>query len=514
MLPILPPIQVTGCKMEPSETGQALPPQAVIRFALTPGAAAALARHKLLEAPATPPRAQNLAEAWFDTPGLTLLRHGFALSTAKARRGHVQMLRQAGECVSAPIPGPAPDPAALPPAQAEALAALVADEALQLAFSLRTRRLTRRAGRVTLRFESGALQAGAERQGFCELELNGPAAETYALALALAEEQPLILQPASLAQRGMWAVGVARPGAVKAGPGLTGAICLDDAITALTQSCLSQFTANWPGFAAGAEVEVVHQMRVAMRRLRSVLGLFNRAFAVPGFAAFREEAKRIAATMGEARNWDVFTAMLQDGPVRALPHEPGFAVLLSQCAAFRAMGYAHVRAVLADPATTRFLLTVELFLARHGWRNGLPPEALTILAAPARDFAAPQLARLHRKVRKRGRHLAHLSAHDRHLTRIELKKLRYATDLFGGLFEGRGRVKTYANAAADLQEVLGTLNDLATAQALLARLDSATPETARASGIALGWCAHADCASAKPLGRSWKAFTGAKLFTG
>jgi triphosphatase len=489
-------------------------PPASVRFTLSPAAAAALAQHRLLDVPATPPRAKNLVEDWFDTPGLALLRHGYALSLVKARRGFLQSLCQGEVRATAPIPGPTPDLAAIPPEQAEPLAALLQDETLAPVLTTRIKRLTRQAGAVELRFETGFILTAHGKQPVCELELRGPGQELYRLAMALQDEHELLLQPTSLLQRGIWAVGAARPGAVKAGPGLAGAICLDDAVAALTQSCLTQFSANWPAFYSGAAVESVHQMRVAMRRLRSVLGLFNRAFAAPEFRAFRDEAKRIATIMGEARNWDVFSALLREGPVQAFPHEPGFAALLDQCAANRASGYEQVRALLADPATTRFLLTLEFFLARHGWRNGLEAEALTGLTAPVQNFAVSNLERLHRKVRKRGKHLVQLGAHERHLTRIELKKLRYAADLFGGLFEARGRVRAYNRATAELQEELGLLNDLATAHELLGRLDGTTPDRARAIGIVLGWCAHAANANDKQLAKSWRDFTGAKLFTG
>jgi len=158
------------------------------------------------------------------------------------------------------------------------------------------------------------------------------------------------------------------------------------------------------------------------------------------------------------------------------------------------------------------VLTVEAFLARHGWRNGVPAEALDTLTAPVLDFATANLLRLHRKVRKRGKHILSLTPHDRHLVRIELKKLRYAADLFGGLFTARNKVKQYAETAAGLQEELGNLNDLATARELLDRLDGSKPDTARAIGIVLGWCAHSALADDAVLEKRWKAFTSTKSF--
>jgi len=489
------------------------PPTATIRFTLT-AAAAAIAENPALDAPASPLRGRNLTETWYDTPSLTLLRHGFELSITRTRRGHAQTLRHGETSITAAIPEAIPDAAAFGPGWDEPLAELLQSEPLTPAFTTQIKRLTRRAGPVELHFETGHIQTATEKLPLRELELHGPAADTYQLALTLAEQHGLTLQPASLTQRGIWATGATRPSIVKAGPGLTGPICLDDAVVALTQSCLTQFTANWPVFAQGTEVEAVHQMRVAMRRLRSVLGLFNRTFSAPDFCAFRDEAKRIANLMGEARNWDVFTALLRAGPLTSFPHEPGFAPMLQQCADYRAAGYGAVRNLLADPATTIFLLRIEVFLARHGWRNGLPVEALADLTAPAQNFAAANLTRLHRKVRKTGKHLMRTGAHERHLTRIELKKLRYAADLFGGLFEGHGKIRKYNRTAAQLQEELGLLNDLATAEVLLARLDGSTPDKARAIGIVLGWCAHAASADDKQLAKRWKSFTETKPFTG
>lgn len=497
--------------MDPSETEPAS--SVILRFTLNAADFTAIAQSNLLDTPEKIARGRRIAETFMDTADFTLAHSGVSLSLTKARRGYVQSLRWDGAVVDAPVPEAAPDLARFGPEWAAQLPELLQGVALLPVFSTAIKRVIRHAGEVELRFENGAIQAGASKLPVRELELRGQAEPVYRLALALADGFTLQLQPASLAARGAWAAGAPGPKAVKAGPGLTSAPSLDEAVVALTQSCLTQFTANWPAFALGDEVNAVHQLRVAMRRLRSVLGLFNREFASSEFSAFRNEAKRLANLMGEARNWDVFTALLNHGPAAAFPHEPGFAGLFGQCAQLRAAGYAAVRAMLADPGTTRFLLAIELFLARRGWRNGLEIAALPGLAAPAKGFAATNLARLHRKVRKRGRHLMRIGAHERHLVRIELKKLRYAADLFGGLFEARGKIRAYTATAAALQEELGLLNDLATARELLGRLDGETPERARAVGIVLGWTAQAALADDRTLAKSWKAFGESKPFT-
>lgn len=487
-------------------------PMQILRFLATGEILAALPGSTLLDTPPTQPRAKRATQHYYDSPDFTLARHRVFLHMAKTRRGHRLELHMPGVEMAADIPGATPDLAALGPDCEAAITTLLDGAALHPVFTTDIKRLTRRASEVEVALETGTIQAGAEKQLVKEVVLSGPGWALFPFALMLTKKFPMQLQANSLPGRGVQLAGAPAPKQMKAGTGLTGTPSLDEAVVDLTQSCLSQFLANWPAFYRGDEVGAVHQMRVSMRRLRSVLGLFNRTFPSAEFSGFRAEAKRIANVMGEARNWDVFLELLHDGPAAAFTAEPGMAAILEQCRLYREAGYEAVHSLLADPATSRFVLTVEAFLARHGWRNGVPVEALDSLTAPALDFAAANLLRLHRKVRKRGKHIVTLPPHERHLVRIELKKLRYAADLFGGLFEARGKVKQYTVAAAGLQEELGHLNDLATARELLDRLDGAKPDAARAIGIILGWCAHSAMADDALLEKRWKAFTGTKPF--
>ncbi len=487
-------------------------PVQTLRFLASAEVLSALSDNSLLDTPPTPVRGRRLTQHYYDTPDFALARHRVLLRMSKTRRGHHLELSTPEGDAAADIPGATPDLAALGPDWEAAVATLLDGAAVHPVFTTDIKRVTRHAGEVEVGLETGTIQAGAEKLHIKEVVLSGPGLALFPFALALTKKFPMQLQADSVAGRGAQLAGAPAPRQVKAGAGLTGTPSLDEAVVDLTQSCLSQFLANWPAFYRGDEIGAVHQMRVAMRRLRSVLGLFSRAFPAAELAGFRNEARRIANVMGEARNWDVFMQLLHDGPAAAFTTEAGMAAILDQCRRYREAGYEAVHALLADPATSRFVLTVESFLARHGWRNGVPAEALDTLTAPALDFATANLLRLHRKVRKRGKRILSLSPHDRHLVRIELKKLRYAADLFGGLFSARNKVKQYSETAAGLQEELGHLNDLATARELLDRLDGGKPDTVRAIGIVLGWCAHSALADDTVLEKRWKAFTGTKPF--
>ncbi len=459
-------------------------------------------------------RGQKRVETWFDTPERALGRAGLRLSIVRRVRGWRLRLQTPTALLEVPAPSAVPLPAALGPEWAESLGALIAETPLEPQFTAELKRVTAGQVGVSVTLETGTLATETAKLPVSALVVEGPEALAAKTALALAAEHDLRLDPEPLPARGTRLVTDAPPPVMRAGPGLSGHPSLDDAVILLLRACLTQFTANWQAFFTGDAVNAIHQMRVAMRRLRSVLGLFARHLPAPEFAGFRAEAKHIAATMGEARNWDVFTALLKSGPGQIFGAEPGFAELYAQCAEQRAQGYQAVEALLTSQGPTLFVLALEEFLARRGWRGALPPESLPSLAAPATGFATLQLTRLHRKVRKRGKHLRHLPAAARHLLRIELKKLRYATDLFGGLYEPKSRVRAYAEAAAALQEELGTLNDLATAQTLLARLGQSSLPAARAAGIVTGWCAHAALAADRPLLKRWQDFLAAKPFAG
>jgi CHAD domain-containing protein len=76
---------------------------------------------------------------------------------------------------------------------------------------------------------------------------------------------------------------------------------------------------------------------------------------------------------------------------------------------------------------------------------------------------------LHQRSRRFIASAQRLSQHDpqqRHLLRIEAKRMRYAVDGFAALFPGK-RVRAFLDPLKDLQRALGDANDAAVAARLL-----------------------------------------------
>jgi triphosphatase len=356
--------------------------------------------------------------------------------------------------------------------------------------------------------DSGFLFAGERREPLREIELelkSGPSAALFAYGLEVVEALPVRLCVESKAERASRLLSPEPPAPVRAhSPSLTPETPLEEAIGALLRNCLSQFLGNHPALASGDGVEAVHQMRVAMRRLRSALGLFNRVSPCTEFDDLRAESKRIASALGEARDWDVFVETLRSGLLPRFPDEPGFQGLLRAAEARADAGRAAVLRISGDKATTRFALVLERLVAERGWRSAADDERLRRLAEPVVGFAGTSLDRLDRKLRKRGRHFRSLTPEARHALRIGLKHMRYATEFFRSLFHPASAAERYARKAAALQDLLGELNDAAIALRLIRELDSrASPDIAYAAGAAAGWCARASVGDERALAKAW-----------
>jgi CHAD domain-containing protein len=117
------------------------------------------------------------------------------------------------------------------------------------------------------------------------------------------------------------------------------------------------------------------------------------------------------------------------------------------------------------------------------------------------------------KFRKRGAALREATPEARHAARIAAKRLRYATEFFASLYSPK-RVKRYIGALEDIQDTLGQLNDLATAERLLADAASGgdNASDARTVGVVTGWCAATASQALAQLDKDWKRFKSAREF--
>src|SRR5438477_12156874 len=66
------------------------------------------------------------------------------------------------------------------------------------------------------------------------------------------------------------------------------------------------------GVRRGLDIEFVHRMRVASRRLRSALGIFDACLTEGGLGGFKKPIRRITRELGAARDLDVQIEFLNE----------------------------------------------------------------------------------------------------------------------------------------------------------------------------------------------------------
>jgi inorganic triphosphatase YgiF len=523
----------------------AAPHEIELKLRLPSAAVATLLRHPVVRAlKRGRARTESLSGTYFDTDDWRLARDGIAVRIHQAGRRYVQSVK--GPATGAAGGGLAtrpehewtlPSSGHMPPLDLVAIGATpfgkhIAKAAGKASFGARFATEVRRTT-IPLAFPDGTMALlcidvgevhcpppQQSRAALCEVEIEleaGDPQRLFELALALLNDLPLAVEARSKAERGhALATGTApRPALAQEVP-LPDGIDAAGAMAAIVCNCLRQIEANADGLLADDDPEWVHQMRVGVRRLRSCFALARRHLPPAAIGHVEDDLRWLAAALGPARDLDVFTLETLPAMHDASRHavagasafEDALGPLESRARTQLTTARREARDAVASKRFTRLLLAGGALAAtpRLGAPEGSAEAAL--LAEPATEFAAKVLARRHRKLAKGIERLVAMAPGERHRMRILAKRLRYATEFFAPLFPGR-RARAYRKALADLQAVLGRLNDAAVATALAAELgDPASPGAA----MVAGWAAAQGEGAAKTLDRVQRAFVDADPF--
>lgn len=300
-------------------------------------------------------------------------------------------------------------------------------------------------------------------------------------------------------------------------------INVSDAFRLTIVQCRWHVAANAAVYVESGEPEAIHQLRVGLRRLRVALVSFGAEFRTPQFEAVRLRAKDIAHRLAPARDLDVFVSELLEPAASANGSQEGFAVLRRRAEDARQRAFADALSVVSGSRLGALMRDVSDVADGRGWpfppHHG--PGALTGIgaySAPARATAQRILAHRYKQARKHARHLDRLSSPERHALRIELKKLRYAAEFFVPFFDA-GQARKFLSRLGRMQDVLGTVNDVAVARNILEVLvgvseptEVSANEVSFAAGLIYGW--HLERAAhtwREAVGR-WKKFSRARTF--
>ncbi len=229
------------------------------------------------------------------------------------------------------------------------------------------------------------------------------------------------------------------------------------AVREILTVCAEDFERHRARLMRSDDPEGPHGARVALRRLRTALDAFRPILRRRHRRAVAQEARALFRRLGELRDADVLCDTAANDVTRT--------VLAQEATQQRA----RVRAELTAAGAEGFAERVDALTKGARWSRRRTRRRV---ARPVERSAAEALQNAWGAARAHGKSVAAMDTEARHGFRKDLKALRYLTDFFAPLWPGR-RQRRFLARLKRLQEALGTLNDLAVAEARLGAEGSA-----------------------------------------
>ena len=212
---------------------------------------------------------------------------------------------------------------------------------------------------------------------------------------------------------------------------------------------------------ADRDIEDIHALRVASRRLRATLRLLAPVAPTAKLRPAQKMIRRLALAAGVVRDHDVLIAHLANSRA-LLPDElcAGLDDLAAALSAERDRAYAGLMDLLNSEGLATFKATfAKLMNQSVGWND----------APHVRDLAGSTIWRHYEDLRAHDRNGIPLEGAPMHAMRISAKKLRYVLELFAESFGERA--DPVVTQLAAFQDELGALNDVEVAGSTLASAD-------------------------------------------
>lgn len=308
-------------------------------------------------------------------------------------------------------------------------------------------------------FSLRGLHKTRRAQRLRELEaeiLDGPAAALESLAALLSEA---FAYPASNASKFEVAIERLKVAMPSKKPPEKLKVRLEDrldlALRKILAYQLQRFREQLPGVHGDIDTEFVHQARVATRRMRSALRLFRDAVPENTGAYLAGELKWLGGMFGMVRDLDVFLLNLSrfEGQIKHFPGKKKKALENW----IERQRRAPLKALQAALESTRYR-TLQRRLGQF-LEGPLPARPRAPLALkPVRDIAPEVIQEKFAAVLTQGdKVLAKPTLKRFHRLRIQMKKLRYATEFMGPAYNGA--LAPFVGRTVEIQDCLGELQD-------------------------------------------------------
>lgn len=236
-------------------------------------------------------------------------------------------------------------------------------------------------------------------------------------------------------------------------PQLSAAMMCREAFCTIARGCLHDLAANAQAAHQG-DREAVHQMRIALTRLRATRSFFLPIIPLGEWAELRKELKWLNRHLSKVRDLDVAMERLhgareQDGSSGQI-WQKAWSVRRGQL--MHALGSKRYRTLIQKASN---------WINRLAKSPADPQASHKRHAPPLLTYCLCRLGRWHRKLVKQGHGLKQMTSSQRHRFRKKIKRMRYAIEFLGALLppESLPREKMLLRLLRRIQKRLGHLND-------------------------------------------------------
>jgi inorganic triphosphatase YgiF len=358
-----------------------------------------------------------------------------------------------------------------------------------------------------------------------ELELkHGNSAELFKIARAISDIVPVHLDVKSKSERGYDLIEKTPVTAEKAcNPELSAGMSTGRAFTLIGRACLRQLVANEPA-TKRRDAEGLHQMRVALRRLRAAISFFSDVVSDDRIDTIKTELRWLAQECGPARDLDTLIIEVLKPLRKQHANEAGLVSISKMFARERLKGYRRSQEAVQSARFRTLVLDTAEWVEVGPWSKSEDPLMRARREMPIEIHAAEQLSRRRKRIRRRGEKIGDLSPEQLHGLRIQVKKARYAAEFFSSVFQGKKATKRCEKILSSLmqfQNCLGGFNDIMTRKALFAEIVAnprrgLTPEQNHRRAYAAGLIIGDQQAQIQGLldraRKAYSRFNGAKVF--
>jgi inorganic triphosphatase YgiF len=335
---------------------------------------------------------------------------------------------------------------------------------------------------IIFAIDEGKILASDSSQPVSEIELElrqGNPADLFKIARDILDIVPAHLEFKSKPERGYQLLDKTATGAETGfDPELLPGMSAGRAFTLIGRACLRHLVANVPAMLRRDETSL-HQMRVALRRLRAAISLFSLVTSDTRSEAVKTELRWLAQELGPARDLDTLISEVIKPLHKQHANEPGFASISNMFTRKRLKSYKHAQEAVQSARFRSLILDTTEWIEAGPWTISEDNLKRAYREMPIEIYAAEQLSHRRKRIRRRGKRIAALSPDQLHRLRIHVKKARYAADFFCSVYTGKKsakQCKKIRSSLMQLQNCLGRLNDIVTHKALFSEIIANRPK--------------------------------------